>query len=59
MLSQDSHHVGFALAPATDDQRLQKIEFVSLGGSRVLVVAVAESGHVTQKIVDTGRRPVA
>ena len=25
VLSQDSHHVGFALAPATDDQRLQKI----------------------------------
>jgi heat-inducible transcriptional repressor len=53
VLSQDSHHVGFALAPATDDQRLQKIEFVSVGGSRVLVLAVAESGHVTQKIVDT------
>jgi heat-inducible transcriptional repressor len=53
VLSQDSHHVGFALAPAADDQRLQKIEFVSVGGSRVLVLAVAESGHVTQKIVDT------
>ena len=53
VLSQDSHHVGFALAPATDDQRLQKIEFVSVGGSRVLVLAVADSGHVTQKIVDT------
>jgi heat-inducible transcriptional repressor len=53
VLSQDSHHVGFALAPATDDQRLQKIEFVSVGGSRVLVLTVAESGHVTQKIVET------
>ncbi len=53
VLSQESHHVGFALATAVDDQRLQKIEFVSLGGSRVLVVAVAETGHVTQKVVDT------
>jgi heat-inducible transcriptional repressor len=53
VLSQDSHHVGFALAPATDDQRLSKIEFVSVGGSRVLVLAVSESGHVTQKVVDT------
>jgi heat-inducible transcriptional repressor len=54
VLSQQSHHVGFALATAVDDQRLQKIEFVSLGGSRVLVVAVAETGHVTQKVVDAG-----
>jgi heat-inducible transcriptional repressor len=53
VLSQDSHHVGFALAPAADDQRLQKIEFVSVGGSRVLVLAVTGSGHVTQKVVDT------
>jgi heat-inducible transcriptional repressor len=54
VLSQESHHVGFALSTADDDQRLQKIEFVSLGGSRVLVVAVSETGHVTQKVVDTG-----
>jgi heat-inducible transcriptional repressor len=53
VLSQDSRHLGFALAPVTDDQRLSKIEFVSVGGSRVLVLAVSESGHVTQKVVDT------
>ncbi len=54
VLSQESHHVGFALAPATEDQRLDKIEFVSLGGSRVLVVAVTEGGQTTQKVVDSG-----
>ena len=32
VLSTESHHVGFAVAPATDDQRLRKIEFVSLEG---------------------------
>ena len=54
VLSQESHHVGFALAPAGEDQRLHKIEFVSLGGARVLVVAVAEGGQMTQKVVDGG-----
>jgi heat-inducible transcriptional repressor len=54
VLSQESHHLGFALASSVDDQRLEKIEFVALGGSRVLVIAVAESGQVTQKVVDIG-----
>jgi heat-inducible transcriptional repressor len=53
LLSRESHHVGFALGPATGDQRLEKIEFVTLGGSRVLVVAVTEGDQVTQKVVDT------
>lgn len=53
-LSQESHHVGFALAPATEDQRLERLEFVSLGGARVLVVTVAEGGQITQKVVDAG-----
>ena len=54
LLSRESHHVGFALGPATGDQRLEKIEFVTLGASRVLVVAVTEGEQVTQKVVDTG-----
>ena len=41
VLSQDSHHVGFALAPAADDQRLQKIEFVSVGGSTLGVTPIS------------------
>ncbi len=54
VLSAESRHVGFAVAPATDDQRLRKIEFVSLEGTRVLVVTLADDGQVTQKIVDAG-----
>ena len=54
VLSRESHHVGFALGPAARDQRLEKIEFVALGTSRVLVVAVTEGEQVTQKLVDTG-----
>jgi heat-inducible transcriptional repressor len=54
VLSTESRHVGFAVAPAGDDHRLRKIEFVSLEGTRVLVVALADSGQVTQKVVDTG-----
>jgi heat-inducible transcriptional repressor len=54
VLSTESHHVGFAVAPATDDQRLRKIEFVSLEGTRVLVVTLADGGQVTQKVVDAG-----
>ena len=52
VLSSESRHVGFAVAPAGDDQRLRKIEFVSLEGTRVLVVALADSGQMTQKVVD-------
>jgi len=54
VLSQESHHVGFALSAVTEDQRLRKIEFVALGGSRVLVVTIAEDGQITQKVVDGG-----
>jgi heat-inducible transcriptional repressor len=54
VLSSESRHVGFAVAPATDEHRLRKLEFVSLEGTRVLVVALADSGQVTQKVVDTG-----
>jgi len=54
VLSDESRHVGFALATEADDQHLSRIEFVWLSASRVLVVAVAESGQVTQKVVDVG-----
>jgi heat-inducible transcriptional repressor len=54
VLSQESRHVGFALSAVTEEQRLRKLEFVSLGGTRVLVVTVAEGGQITQKIVDGG-----
>ena len=54
VLSSESRHVGFAVAPADDEQRLRKIEFVALESARVLVVTLADGGQVTQKVVDTG-----
>jgi heat-inducible transcriptional repressor len=51
VVSRAARHVGFALA---DSQAavLQRIEFVQLGGSRVLVVVVARGDQITQKVVD-------
>jgi heat-inducible transcriptional repressor len=53
MVSRASRHIGFAIA-GTDDAVLQRIEFVPLGGSRVLVVVVSRGSQVTQKVVDAG-----
>ncbi|HSD10641.1 MAG TPA: heat-inducible transcriptional repressor HrcA [Candidatus Binatia bacterium] len=55
-LSRASHQIGFALAPATPTIRLQHIDFVSLEGSRVLVIVVAAGGRVTHKVIDTAER---
>lgn len=53
LVARAARHVGFALS-ASDDARLQRIEFVALGGSRLLVVVVSDGGRVTQKMVDIG-----
>ena len=53
MVSRASRHIGFAIA-GTDEAVLQRIEFVPLGGSRVLVVVVSRGNQVTQKVVDAG-----
>lgn len=48
-----TQHVGFTMSESPAPI-LQHIEFVPLGGSRVLVVVVARGGEVTQKVVDAG-----
>lgn len=53
VVSRAVHHVGFALA-AHDVAVLQRIEFVPLDESRVLVVVVARGDQVMQKVVDAG-----
>jgi heat-inducible transcriptional repressor len=53
LVSRAARQVGFALA-ANHTTVLQRIEFVLLGGSRVLVVVVSRGGQVTQKMVDAG-----
>jgi heat-inducible transcriptional repressor len=49
-LSRVSHHLGFALAPPHEDV-LQRIEFVPLENSRILVVVISAGGQVTHKLI--------
>jgi heat-inducible transcriptional repressor len=51
-VTRATQHVGFTMAEGPAPI-LQHIEFVPLGGSRVLVVVVARGGQVTQKVVDS------
>ena len=53
-LSQTSRSVGFAIRPAHEDAVFDRVEFVSLSATRVLVVIVASGGHVIQKVIDVG-----
>jgi heat-inducible transcriptional repressor len=52
MLSQASGHIGFALRPAHQAAVFDRVEFIPLGGARVLVVIVARGGHVIQKAIE-------
>jgi heat-inducible transcriptional repressor len=54
MLSETCHHVGFAVSPENAKAIFQRIEFVPLSGSRILVVVVTQNNDVTQKAVDIG-----
>jgi heat-inducible transcriptional repressor len=54
VLSQASRSVGFAIRPAHEAAVFDRVEFVPLGATRVLVVIVASGGHVIQKVIDTG-----
>jgi len=53
VLSQVSRGVGFAVQPAHQAAVFDRVEFVPLAASRVLVVIVARGGHVIQKVIDT------
>jgi heat-inducible transcriptional repressor len=55
LVSRAARHVGFALS-GDDSAVLQRIEFVPLDGSRVLVVVVSRGNQITQKVVDAGER---
>jgi heat-inducible transcriptional repressor len=54
MLSQAARTVGFAVRPAHEAATFDRVEFVPLGATRVLVVIVASGGHVIQKVIDVG-----
>jgi heat-inducible transcriptional repressor len=53
LVSKAARQVGFAMA-VSQSAVLQRIEFVPLGGPRVLVVVVSGGGQVTQKVIDAG-----
>jgi heat-inducible transcriptional repressor len=54
VLSEASKGVGFAIAPPNAQALFQRIEFVPLSGTRILVVVVASGNQVSQKTVDIG-----
>src|SRR5262245_50036017 len=53
LVTRASRHVGFTLSESRGAV-LQRIEFIPLGRSRVLVVVVSRGDQVTQKVVDAG-----
>lgn len=52
VLSQASRSVGFAVRTAHEAAVFDRVEFIPLSASRVLVVIVARGGHVIQKVID-------
>lgn len=50
-LSRVSHHVGFVLS-AGELSRLERIEFVPLEASRILVIVVSAGGEVVHKLIN-------
>jgi heat-inducible transcriptional repressor len=54
VLSQTARSIGFAVRAAHEAAVFDRVEFVPLGGGRILVVIVASGGHVIQKVIDIG-----
>jgi heat-inducible transcriptional repressor len=54
VVSQAARQVGFALRPAHEAAVFERVEFIPLSASKILVVIVARGGHVVQKVIDTG-----
>lgn len=52
VLSQTSRNIGFAVRPAHGAAVFDRVEFIPLSSSRVLVIIVAGGGHVLQKAID-------
>ena len=52
VLSEASHHVGFAVSPSNGEAIFDRIEFVPLSTTRILVVVVARGNQMYQKPVE-------
>lgn len=51
ILSRLSHHLGLVVSPHISRARLKETEFVRLGKNRVLVIIVAVSGMIHNKVI--------
>jgi heat-inducible transcriptional repressor len=56
MLSQASRAIGFAIGTASEGAVFERVEFVLLSATNVLVVIVARGGHVIQKVIANEER---
>jgi heat-inducible transcriptional repressor len=54
VLSEASRHVGFAISPAHGKSIFQRIDFVPISDTRILVVVVTGRNQVAQKAIDIG-----
>jgi heat-inducible transcriptional repressor len=54
LLSRASRHAAFALTSVNELVQLRQIEFMSLSGTKILVVVGTMGGQVTQKVIDIG-----
>jgi len=54
MLSSLSHYTGIVVAPRFTDTVFRHIEFIKLGGSRILAILVSRNGSVQNKIIEAG-----
>lgn len=52
-VARASHQVGFAIAPGAETATLEHLDFVPLDSQKVLVVVVADGGHISHKVVTT------
>ena len=55
-VSRASHQVGFAIAPAANTARLERLDFIPLDGGKILVVLVAAGGQISHKVIQPAER---
>lgn len=54
-LSTISHYIGIVLSPRFVNTVFKHIEFIRMGKEKILVIFVAESGLIQNKIIETGK----
>jgi heat-inducible transcriptional repressor len=55
MLSSVSHYMGIVAAPRFNANIFRQMEFINLGGRRVLAILVSQSGSVQNRIIELER----